>query len=141
MEGGWFTPGTLVVGWMPMGGHYFSLRQLNVADQNNGFPVSSLPPRARGLGGTSFTEEHHLSDSVTPSLPYFFLGSVPFPNSFPAVHHNQAIQAKPYSLSTLRYAFHAAEDLTATTQQQPILPVLGLSHRHQVHPGGRALGQ
>lgn len=38
------------------------------------------------------------------------------------MHHNQAIQAKPYSLSGLRYAFHAAEDLTGTTQQQPILP-------------------
>lgn len=72
-----------------------------------------------------------------PSLPYFFSGSVPFPTMFPAVHHNQAIQGKPYSISVLRYAFHAAEDLIGTTERQPILPVLGSSHRHRVHPLAR----
>lgn len=99
-----------------------------MADQNNRCPVSLLPPRARGREIVIFfTEEHYLSElsgfsmplvSTFPSLPYFFPGSIPFPNIFPAVHHNQAIQTKLSSVSTLRYAFHAADDVTGADEQR-----------------------
>lgn len=108
-----------------------------MAEQNNSSPVSLLSPRAQRLGGTFFTEEHYLNElsgfSVTlvstfPSLAYFFMRSISFPNIFPAVHHNQAIQTKLDSVSMLRYAFHAAEDLSGTSEQQLILSVLSSSH-------------
>lgn len=107
--------------------------QQYVADQNNWAPVSLLTPRARGPGGTYFTEERYLNElscfstplSTFPPLPYFFPGSILFPNIFPAAHHNQAIHTKLSSVSMLRYASHAAEDLTGTTEQQSVLSVLG----------------
>lgn len=100
--------------------------------------------RGRGIV-IFFTEELYLSElsgfsmplvATFPSLPYFFPGSIPFPDIFPTVPHNQTIQTKAHSVSTLRYAFHAAEDVTgADAQQSGSVPVR--SNRIQVRPFAR----